>query len=79
MLYPLSYRGQPGAAAASRPAQASSSVTGRMAERAGLTARRGDGPATVGWTQPLIAMHATKEPTRCRYATTAKLQPTANT
>jgi hypothetical protein len=40
-----------------------------MAERAGLTARPGDGAATVGWTQPLTAMHATKEPTRCRYET----------
>jgi len=38
-----------------------------MAERAGLPAWQGDRPATVGWTQPLIAMHATKEPTRCRY------------
>jgi hypothetical protein len=40
-----------------------------MAERAGLTTRQGDGPATVGWTYPLTAMHATKEPTRCRYET----------
>ena len=69
LLYPLSYRGQPGPRRPAATTQAPSSVTGPMAERAGLTARPGDGAATVGWTQPLIAMHATKEPTRCRYET----------
>ena len=42
LLYPLSYRGQPGPQRPAATAQARSSVAGRPADRAVLTGRHGD-------------------------------------